>query len=145
MQILPFTIRKTAIPMPIFSLLPDQSKQMALGVQRRKKSMPEMKMETASLSLTKRRENRNWANGMRNSGNGYRCRRMTGMTGTMWRNGGNHGRIFVTVICPWNSGLTTVATKGRGFPLNQPYMRDFVQGRWSKGAKCLTDASITVL
>ena len=53
-------------------------------------------------------------------------------------------QIFVTVICPWNSRLTTAATKDRESPLSQPYMRDFVQGRWSKGARCLTDASITV-
>ena len=35
-----------------------------------KRSMPEMKMETASPLLTKRQESRNWASGMRNSGNG---------------------------------------------------------------------------
>ena len=61
------------------------------------------------------------------------------------RNGGNHGRTFVTVICQWNSRLTTATIKGKDFPLIQPYTRDFVQGRWNKGAMCLTDISITVL
>lgn len=69
-RMLPFTINQTVTPMPISFLLLDQSKQMVLGVQRRKKSMPEMKMETASLLLTKRRESRSWASEMRNSGNG---------------------------------------------------------------------------
>lgn len=68
--ILPFTIGEMATPMHTFSLLPDQSRQMVLGEQRRKRIMPGMKMETASLSLTKRRENRNWASGTRNSGSG---------------------------------------------------------------------------
>lgn len=68
--ILPFTIRKTAIPMHTFSLLPDQSRQMVLGVQRRKRIMPEMKMETVYLSLIKRRESRSWASETRNFGSG---------------------------------------------------------------------------
>lgn len=57
-RMLPFTIGEMATPMHTFSLLPDQSRQMVLGEQRRKRIMPEMKMETASPSLIKRRESR---------------------------------------------------------------------------------------
>ncbi len=49
-QILPFTIREIATLMPIFFLLPDQSRQMVLGEQRRKRIMPEMRMETVYRS-----------------------------------------------------------------------------------------------
>lgn len=69
-RMLPFTIGEMATPMHTFSLLPDQSRQMVLGEQRRKRIMPEMKPETVYLSLTKRRESRNWASGTRNSGSG---------------------------------------------------------------------------
>lgn len=76
-RILPFTTREQrlanktcATPMHTFSLLPDQSRQMVLGEQRSKRIMPEMKPETVYLSLTKRRESRNWASGTRNSGSG---------------------------------------------------------------------------
>lgn len=58
-RILPFMIREMAILMLTFSLLPDRSKQMAHGEQRRKRIMPEMKMETVYPSLIKRRESRN--------------------------------------------------------------------------------------
>ena len=69
-RILPFTIGEMATPMHTFSLLPDQSRQMVLGEQRRKRIMPEMKTETVYLSLTKRQESRNWASGTRNFGSG---------------------------------------------------------------------------
>lgn len=69
-RMLPFTIGEMATPMHTFSLLPDQSRQMVLGKQRKKRIMPEMKTETVYLSLTKRQESRNLASGTRNSGSG---------------------------------------------------------------------------
>ena len=52
-RILPFMIMEMATLMLIFSLIPDQSKQMVLGEQRRKRIMLEMKTVTASPSLIK--------------------------------------------------------------------------------------------
>lgn len=69
-RILLFTIVEMATPMHTFSLLPDQSRQMVLGKQRKKRIMLEMKTETVYLSLTKRQESRNRASGTRNSGSG---------------------------------------------------------------------------